>query len=211
MRAWDCGTGSGQAAVGLAGHFDEVLATDASGRQLAHARRADRVRYLVCRSEAVPFPDERIDLVTVAQALHWFDFDAFFAEVRRVARPGGVLGIWGYGLLRISPRIDAILTHWHSDTLADCWLPERRHVDEGYENVPVPFEVLEVSEREMQMEWDLPDLLGYLGTWSAGRIYTERYGKDPLALIRPGLTAAWGESDRLTATWPLTVRVFGVR
>jgi len=210
VRAWDCGTGSGQAATGLARHFDEVLGTDASIRQLAHATPADRVRYLVCRSEAAPFPENRIDLITVAQALHWFDFEAFFTEVRRVARSRAALAIWSYGLVRISPAVDALVRHWHSDTLGDCWMPERRHVDEAYENVAVPFETREVSEREMRMEWDLESLLGYLGTWSAGRIYTERYGEDPLRLVESGLRTAWGTSDRLTATWPLTLRVFHV-
>jgi hypothetical protein len=152
----------------------------------------------------------RIDLITVAQALHWFDLEAFFAEARRVARPGAVLAIWSYGLIRISPAVDAIVRHWHSDTLGDCWMPERRHVDEAYKNIAVPFEMLEVSERDMRMDWNIESLLGYLGTWSAGRIYAERYGEDPLSLVESGLRTAWGASDRLTATWPLTLRVFHV-
>ncbi len=210
MRAWDCGTGSGQAAAGLAHHFDEVVASDVSERQIAHAPRTERVRYLVCRSEASPFPDGRIDLITVAQALHWFDFEPFFTEVQRVARTQGVLGFWSYGLLKIAPGVDAVLGRLYGDVLGEYWLPERKHVEEAYANIPVPFERLEVMQLEMRMEWSLEDLLGYLYTWSAGRIYVQRHGEDPISLVEAELRAAWGDAERLMVVWPVTLRAFRV-
>ena len=141
--AWDCATGSGQAALALAEHFEQVVATDVSAEQLAHAGRHPRVRYARAPAEASPLDDASADLVTVAQALQWFDLDAFFAEVDRVLRPGGLLAAWTYLLFETSPEVDAIILRYYRETLGPYWAWERRLVEEGYASVAFPFEAVE--------------------------------------------------------------------
>jgi hypothetical protein len=207
-RAWDAGTGSGQAAVGLARHFGEVIATDASASQLAHAEPHPRVLYreaIAGRSHILP---GSVDLVTVAQALHWFDLPVFWTEVKEALTPYGVVAAWCYGLLRITPEVDRVVDHYGNELLGPWWPPERRLVDTGYRTVDFPFRELDVPEFAIEMAWTLSDLMGYLGTWSAGRQYRAHTGEDPLALVYPSLAASWGDpGTRRTARWPLSFRV----
>lgn len=207
-RAWDCATGTGQAARGLADHFREVVATDASADQIALAHGPDNVRFEVAPAEAAPLPAASVDLITVAQALHWFDHHAFYAEVRRVLRPGGVLAAWSYNLLTIDAGpIDTAVGRLHA-VVDPHWPPERHHVATGYRELPFPFEPLPAPPFAMSAEWTLPDLLGYLGTWSAVRYYREATGEDPLAGVATELQQAWGAADRVrTVRWPLSLRV----
>ncbi len=166
-RAWDCGTGNGQAAVVLAEFFDEVVATDPSAGQIEHACEHPRVRYQVAPAEAVPLADGSTDLVTVAQALHWFDHPRFYDEVRRVLRPAGAIAAWGYGLAVITPEVDAVVQHLYADLLGPYWPPERRKIEERYATIPFPFAEVPDPGFAMAAEWSLDDLLGYLGTWSS--------------------------------------------
>ena len=144
----------------------------------------------------------------MAQALHWFDFDAFFAEARRVAAPGGLLAVWVYDLLRVAPAVDAVLLRYHEEIVGRYWPPERKWVDERYQSIPFPFEELPTPCFEMRAAWTLADLTGYLDTWSAAKRYQRERGEDPLDSIRPDLQAAWGE-PRTTreVRWPLILRV----
>lgn len=216
--AWDCGTGNGQAAVDLALWFDEVIATDPSANQVAHAEPHQRVQYLVASAEGCPLPTGSIDLVTVAQALHWFDLDGFYAQVRRVGRTGSVLAVWSYGLAHITPPVDAVVQHLYGDLLGAYWPPERKWIEERYETIGFPFEELPVPEFAMTSQWNLRDLIGYLGTWSAVQKYTEQtYSEqkltehgaaDPLALVAAELERAWGAAEiRRVVRWPFYVRV----
>lgn len=208
-RAWDCATGSGQAACGLAPHFAEVIATDASAPQVENARPCRGVRYAVASAEASGLVDATIDLITVAQALHWFDLPRFYAEVSRVLRPGGVIAVWTYNLFRLDPAIDALVDRFYSETVGDYWPFERRLVEGGYRDLPFPFAAVEpVPEFRMQSAWSLDHLTGYLGTWSAVRRYREAKGVDPVAELRPALAAVWGDAERERAVqWPLALRV----
>ncbi len=165
-RAWDCGTGNGQAAVELAKYFDEVIATDPSARQIEHAVEHPRVSYLVAPAEQAPLADSSVDLVTVAQALHWFDHPRFYGEVRRVLRPDGAIAAWCYALASITPEVDAVVWHLYSDLLGTYWPPERQMTMDGYATIPFPFAELPDPKIAMTAEWSLDDLLGYLGTWS---------------------------------------------
>jgi len=124
--ALDTGTGNGQAAVGLAEHFDRVVATDPSAQQLAHATPHPRVEYRIAPSEASGLPDGSVDLVTAAQAFHWFDFDRFFAEVKRILAPGGAVAIWTYNLPRVDPAVDRQIDRLAHDVTGPYWPPERR-------------------------------------------------------------------------------------
>jgi SAM-dependent methyltransferase len=204
--AWDCATGSGQAAVGLASRFARVVATDASEEQIRHAVPHPRVTYRVARAEAPGLPDHSVDLVTVAQAAHWLDLDAFFDAARRAARPGAVIAIWSYGLARVLPAVDEIVRHYHDVTVGSYWSHRRRFVDDAYRDLPFPFPGIEVEPIAMEHEWSLEAYLAYLGTWSAARAYARETGRDPLKLIREDVATAWGRGSRLVI-WPLALRV----
>lgn len=213
--AWDCGCGSGQAAAGLDAHFARVVGTDASASQIARAcdgKQSGKTLFAVAAAEQAPLPSSAVDLVTVAQALHWFDQEAFHAEVRRVLKPFGMLAAWTYDLLRISPEVDRVIDTLYHQTLAGCWPPERRHVDTRYADLALPFETLSPPRFEMEDQWDLARLVGFLGTWSATSRYREREGADPVAATRPDLERAWGEPSSVRLVrWPLTVLMGRVR
>jgi SAM-dependent methyltransferase len=207
--AWDCAAGSGQATLPLTGRFRRVLATDVSAAMLDRAPRHPRVEYRVSRAEDSGLANASADLVTVAQALHWLDIEPFYAEVERVLAPGGVLAVWSYtGQLLGDATLDAILTRFYTEVVGPYWPAERRHVEAGYRTLPFPYVELEVPAFVMQEHWTLPQLLGYLGTWSATQRFREVQGYDPVARVASGLAESWGDpaSFRLIR-WPLSLRV----
>lgn len=207
QRAWDCGCGNGQAAAGLAEMFDEVIATDPSARQIAEAEPMARVTYLVATAEDCPLESRSIDLITVAQALHWFDLPRFYAEVRRVGRSASVLAAWCYGLATISPQVDRAIWHLYEDILGPYWPPERKLIEERYASLPFPFEELTAPPMALVAQWNLQELLGYLETWSSVQRYIQRHGANPLDLVKADLAAAWGEVSTQAIRWPLYMRV----
>ena len=211
--AWDAGTGSGQAARGLAAYFDHVVATDASEAQIAAAALDARMEYRVALAHESLLADASVDLVTVAQALHWFDLEPFYTEVRRVSRPGGVLAVWWYAHLSIGEEeIDSVLGSYHRETVGPYWPPERAQVEDGYRDIPFPFPRILAPRFTMTASWTLPELLGYVRTWSATARYTERRGADPTIELGTRLAPLWGPAEqRRTATWPLSLRVGRVR
>jgi SAM-dependent methyltransferase len=205
--AWDCGTGSGQAAVPLAEHFARVFATDGSAEQLKNAEPHPKVQYAVAPAEACPLPERSTDLVLVAQALHWFDHDRFYAEVRRASKPGGVLAATCYYAPSVAPAIDPILRTWE-DFIRPYWTPERFWVDEGYRSIPFPFEERAAPRMEVSVPVSLAQLIGYLGTWSATKQYQKRHGTDPVAQFAPEFAAAWGDPSTVrTLRWELAMRL----
>ena len=207
-RAWDCATGNGQAARALARHFEEVIATDASARQLSVARRHRRVRYEVARAEDSGLEAESFDCVTVAQSLHWFDISAFWSEVRRVLVQGGVLAVWCYDLLRTDPGVDAVLDHLYRDVVGPYWPPERAVVEHGYRTLDFPFAEEIPPAFRMEKRWKLEALVEYLGTWSATQRYMEARGEDPIAHVHDELRRAWGRASRVRrVVWPLDLRI----
>jgi SAM-dependent methyltransferase len=206
--AWDCGTGSGQAALGLAGHFERVRATDPSAGQLAHATRHEHVDYAVGRESVSGLREGSADLVTAAQAAHWFDLDAFYIEVRRVLAPRGVVAMWCYGAMRIGDDVDPILDWFYVERIGRYWPAERALVDAGLATLPFPFEPLTAPALEMHTTMSRNELLGYVGTWSAvarGRVVE---GADPLAELERRLLPAWPDAGaRRIVRWPLGMRV----
>ena len=206
-RAWDCGTGNGQAAVYLAPHFDLVIATDPSQAQIAHRAAAEGVHYAVMTAEASALSRRSVDLITVAQALHWFDLPAFYAEARRTLTPGGVLGVWTYGLLTIEPLIDERLRRFHAIEVGAYWPPERALVDRGYADIPFPFDELAAPRFDMAAEWTLAQFSGYLETWSAVAAYRRARGNSPVAGFIESIRELWGAPDeRRPVRWPLAMR-----
>ena len=209
--AWDCATGNGQAAVALAGHFDLVVASDASTSQIAAAEAASNVSYQVAGAEHSGLSEHSVDLISVAQAAHWFDLPAFYAEVRRVLKPGGVLALWCYGLAGISPDADAVVSDFYHHTVGPYWPPERRHIETGYHDLDFPFSELQAPALQMRAEWSLQQLLGYLASWSATRRCVSTTGTDPIDRLATELAAAWGDQALREVKWPLALRIGAIR
>lgn len=204
--AWDVGCGSGQASVALAAHMNRVHATDVSAAQVAAALPHARVTYAAAPAHASGLPDGSVSLVTVAQALHWFDVDAFHAEVRRVLVPGGVIAEWCYGLVDSPPAVARVVNDLDA-RMQSWWPPERRFVDDAYASLPFPFVVLPFDRFAMTARWSVAQLMAYLGTWSAVTRCRAAGGGDPLDGVEVDLVAAYGGRETAEIAWPLTVRV----
>ncbi|MEO7424256.1 MAG: class I SAM-dependent methyltransferase [Fibrobacteria bacterium] len=207
--AWDCGTGTGQAARPLSAHFRRVLATDASMNQASRGRagEGERLLYAAAPAERAPLRDGSVDLITVAQALHWFHFPAFFAEAARVAKPGAVFAAWSYGNCQVTKGIDAIYDRLYEGILGSYWPPERTHVEDGYARIPMPFAPIAGPAFAMEACWDMEGFLAYLDTWSAVKYYRQTLGGDPLALVREDMARAWGDPAlKRVITWPLALK-----
>lgn len=205
--AWDCATGNGQAAQALAGHFRHVRATDISAEQLAQAQPQAGIGYRVAPAEASGLPDRCCDLVTVAQGLHWFCDEAFYTEVKRVLKPGGLLAAWTYMMLRSEPAFDSIMHDFYTRTVGPWWPPERRWVDRGYHDMPFPFDDLATPGFEIQREWTLTNLLAYLRTWSATQRCIRETGTDPCAKLGERLRTIWPAPEATrTIIWPIAMR-----
>ena len=205
--AWDAGTGNGQAATGLAAHFAAVIATDASAAQVARAEAHPAVTYRVGLAEQSGLPDASVDLVTAAQAAHWFDLDAFHAEVHRVLAPGGAVALWSYALPRLDdPEPNAELAAF-AEQMAPWWPPERRLVETGYATMPFPFDEVRAPAFDVTAEWNLDQLLTYLRTWSSVTRAIAETGADPVAAAGRRLARFWGaEGLARQVRWPVSVR-----
>jgi ubiquinone/menaquinone biosynthesis C-methylase UbiE len=206
--AWDCGCGSGQASTALAGHFAVVHATDAAAEQIAAARPHPRVRYTVAPAEHSGLDDSSVDVVTVAQALHWFDVAAFYAEARRVARPGALLVAWNYPRPRFADaELERRFLDFYRDVVGPYWPPERRHIESNYSTLPFPFDQVEVPPFELQLDWKFEQVIGYVSSWSATARYREALGRDPVPLLVESLGAAWpGAGASTSLRMPLGIR-----
>jgi SAM-dependent methyltransferase len=204
--ALDCATGSGQAAVGLARHFDLVIATDGSVPQLRSAQAHPHVAYVGNLAEQPALQDRSVDLVAAAQAAHWFDHERFHPEMHRVLRPDGALALWTYGLTSIAPPIDAVVSHFYENVVGPYWPPERRHVENAYRDLPFPWREVTVPQFQLRLDWRLEDFIGYVGTWSATQRYTKVSAADPLPALRDEIAPLWGSNSR-PIVWPLHLRV----
>ncbi|MFN3543985.1 MAG: class I SAM-dependent methyltransferase [Thiobacillus sp.] len=205
--AWDCATGSGQAALGLATHFRRVIATDASTEQIRHAQPHPAIDYRVAPAEASTLDGASVDLVTVAQAAHWFDLPRFYAEVVRVLKPGGVIALWGYGRMVLPGELDAPFLRFYSETIGPHWPAERALIDDAYRSLEFPFVEIDAPAFFIEVAWTLDRLLGYVSTWSAVKRFQAAQGHDPLPALRAELAPAWGEAARpRRLAWPLFVR-----
>jgi SAM-dependent methyltransferase len=206
--AWDAGTGNGQAAVALADLFERVVATEPSAAQLAAAPPHPRVSYHQSAERAAMLADASVDLVTVAQAVHWFDRPAYYAEVRRVARPGAVVALWTYTSCEITPEIDAAVNRFDDDVVGPYWPPETLHCRNGYRDFDFPFVEMPFPAAKMELEWDLDGLVDYLATWSATARYRKDKERDPIPELRAELLALWGEATlRRHVVWPMPGRI----
>jgi SAM-dependent methyltransferase len=205
---WDCATGNGQAARDLARVFEKVIATDASAEQIRNALPGERIEYRVANASESGLPDASMTMVTVAQALHWFDLDSFYAEVNRVLEPGGAIVIWGYGdPVMETDSLEKIVHELNRGTLEKYWRPQRQTLLDGYAKVPFPFTEIATPTLNLERNWTLAELAGYMRTWSATANYVKANGLDPVDAVEAVLGKQWGGAERRRLIrWPLYVR-----
>jgi SAM-dependent methyltransferase len=208
MLAWDVGCGSGQAACALAAHFGHVVASDPSAAQIAAAAPHPRVEYRIEPAEVPSLEPASVDLIVVAQALHWFDQARFHAAAARVLRPRGVFAAWSYGLTQVDAAVDAVFMHLYDEVLGPYWPAERSDVENGYRDLPFPYTPIEAPNFVVEHEWPLRKYLDYLRSWSATQRYMTSQGSDPVSAIEERFAAAWGEPHTpRRVIWPLALRV----
>jgi len=204
--ALDVATGNGQIAHKLAAVFEKVYATDISQKQLDNAVQASNLVYLKESSEKTSFDDKTFDLITVAQAVHWFDFNLFYKEIYRILKPDGIFAILGYGLFSTNAESDVILRNYYYNIIGTYWDKERKYLDENYTTIPFPFDEIKTESFENHSIWSFEELLGYLETWSATQHYILKNKSNPLDLIREELEISWQKNDR-KVTFPLLFRI----
>lgn len=208
--AWDCATGNGQVAQALASRFASVEATDISQQQLDNAIQKENIRYSISPAEKTTFPDGTFDLVTVGQALHWFDHEKFFSEIKRVTKPNGMLAVWGYSVLSISPEIDPIFYDYYNHTVGEYWDEARRHVEEEYARIAFPFAGIESEKFSFVLPWTLPQFAGYLRSWSATQKFIKARGFDPTSTVVEKLREHWGEAETKRVSFPIFLKLMRV-
>jgi len=206
QNAWDCATGNGQTAKVLAGHFENVFATDISQKQIDNAWQARNIHYSVQPAEQTGFAGNTFDLITVSQALHWFNFEKFYTEVRRVGKKESWIAVWMYSLLRISAEIDKIVETYHFETLEKYWDSERKYVDNNYATVPFPFKELQTPGFAIEYYWTLEELEGYFNTWSALQKFMAANNHNPVPDIIKLIEPHW-KNDRMNILFPLLLRM----
>lgn len=207
--AVDCACGTGQLTAMLADHFQQVIGTDASAAQIEQAQMLANVQYKVALAQNTGIDDQSADLITVAQAAHWFDLDAFYAEVQRIAKPDAILALISYGTTRlIDPLIDEQVQYFYHKVIGQYWPAERQHIVDGYKNLPFPFKELGYPAFEMEVEWTLSQVVGYLNTWSAVNEARKQGQAEQVDAFFDELAVHWGNPEqRRRVYWPLTLRI----
>lgn len=209
--AWDCGTGNGQLAKELSKDFGRVEATDISSKQLDHAFATENINYTAQPAEKTNFADNSFDLITVAQAVHWFDVDKFNEEVKRVGKPNSIIAMIGYELNNITPEIDAVIRNFYKNIIGEYWDAERKHLENRYQHIAFPFRELETPTIQNIKLWKFEHLLGYLNTWSAVQHYKDKNNANPIDLIQEDLQKAWGSAEVRRVIFPIIFRVGRVK
>jgi ubiquinone/menaquinone biosynthesis C-methylase UbiE len=202
QTAWDCGTGNGQAAKELAMAFEKVFATDTSHKQIENAIQLPNIFYSVQPAEQTDFPDNSFDLITVAQALHWFRFDDFYKEVKRVGKINSFFAAWTYSLLRITNEIDALIEYHHYTTLKSFWDEERKYVDEEYRSIPFPFKKIKAPDFKIEYEWTIDELEGYFNTWSALQKFIAAKSYNPVNELMEKIRPLW-KTEKMRVVFPV--------
>lgn len=206
-NVWDCATGNGQAAVELANKFQQVYATDISRKQLDNTTLRENIYYSVGRAEQTSFTENTFDLVTVAQALHWFDHNVFFKEVQRVCKPDALFAAWGYGLIRCNDEvINNIIDQFYYGITGPYWDTERKHVDEHYRSITIPFNEISCPEFHIKYQWSYEQLSGYFNTWSSVQHYIKANNANPVALIAEELLQSFNAKETIEVTFPIFMK-----
>lgn len=196
--AWDCATGNGQVAQFLSAHFNRVEATDISQQQLDNAHQASNIFYSVQPAEKTSFADYTFDLITVGQAMHWFDLTKFYNEVRRVAKPDSLLAVWGYSICSVNPEVDKLFLNFYNTIVGPYWDSARKMVEEEYRNLDFPFQQIETPKFSLTVEWTLEQFAGYLTTWSATQKYIHANNHNPVPEVVTLIQPYWHEKEKVT-------------
>lgn len=207
---WDCATGNGQAATSLVHYFHEVIATDASAAQIQNATPHARIDFRVATAENSGLHNESVDAVTAATALHWFNFEAFYTEAKRVLKPGGLLACWSYGWQHISEDIDKIVMKYGLEFLRGYWPPERDHIDTLYKHIPFPTPEIQAPEFFCRETWTMHQYVAYINSWSGTQKYVDMHGENPFAkFFLKDLEKAWGHPDeKRLIIWPVVMKAW---
>lgn len=207
-QVWDCGTGNGQAAIDLTRYYTAVFATDPSEQQIKNTTQHSQIRYAVEKAEKSSLPDQSVDLITVANAMHWFDLDVFYAEAKRVLKQGGVIAAWCYGIPLISEEIDPVVYAFHHGILGDYWVAENRLVEKEYTTIQFPFKELPHPDFYSHKQMNLADTIGYFNTWSAVQRFITKNKVNPTIQLAEELSAVWGNPEmKRTFCWKLALKI----
>jgi len=207
QNAWDCGTGNGQVAYALAKTFDKVFATDISSSQIDNALQADNIWYSVQPAETTNFNNGQFDLIVIAQAIHWFDFDKFYIEVKRTAKDNAIICVVGYSLIKITEPIDNIITDFYTNVIGSYWDKERKYIDENYTTIPFPFDEIRTPKFVNTQHWTLEHLIGYLNTWSAVKHFIKQNNYNPIDKLQKDIEQLWGNEQTKEVRFPLLLRI----
>ena len=206
--AWDCATGNGQAAVKLSRYFEKVIATDASKAQISNSEKRDNIVYLVSKAEETEIETNSIDLITVAQAIHWFNVENFYTEAERVLKKKGVLSVWTYDLFSINSDIDKVIKNFYYNIVYEYWPPGRRHIENKYRNIAFPFKKIEPPKFTIELLWNRNNLINYLNTWSSVQNYKDKNNSNPIDIILDDLKSVWNNGEQMKKiTWDITLLI----
>lgn len=204
--AWDCATGNGQVARYLSKHFDHVYATDISQQQLSNAYHTDNIQYASEPAEKTSFNENQFDLISVAQALHWFDLPAFYKEVKRAGKPGSLLAVWGYNIPLVSPEIDRVILDFYTNIVGPYWDNARKLVEDSYRSIPFPFEEINAPVFKNEFAWTIEQLAGYITTWSATQKYIKENNADPVQDLLERIKFHWRNDELKTIQFSTFLR-----
>lgn len=204
--AWDCATGNGQVAAELAKYYKKVYATDISEKQISNAPPIKNIIYKIEPAEKTFFPDNFFDLITVAQAIHWFNFEVFYKEVYRTIKNNGLFAAISYSLCKSNDETDKVLLHFYKNITGPYWDPERKYIDEKYQTIPFPFVEIETPEFNHEVQWTIEQFTGFLQTWSAVQHYKKQNNIDPVTLIYEDIKKSWGNYPQKKFLFPVFMR-----
>lgn len=207
QNAWDCGTGNGQVAFELSKTFNNVFATDISQSQIDNALNADNITYSVQPAENTNFNNGLFDLIVVAQAIHWFDFEKFYTEVNRTAKDNSLLCVVGYGKLKISQQIDNVIIDFYDNVIGNYWDKERKYIDGNYKDIPFPFNEMKTPDFVNKQYWTLEHLIGYLNTWSAVKHFIKQNNYNPIDKLQKDIEQIWDNKQPKLVQFPLLLRI----
>lgn len=206
-KAWDCGTGNGQVAFEISKIFKTVFATDISQSQINHALQAKNIVYSVQPAENTDFKNQQFDLVIVGQAIHWFDFEKFYTEVKRTTKKDALICVMGYDRIKVTQEIDSIITDFYTNVIGQYWDPERTYIDNHYNTIPFPFEEIPAPEFSYRINWSLEHLIGYINTWSAVKHFIKQNKFNPVDRLYDKITPFWNPEEIKEVAFPSLLRI----
>ena len=203
---WDCGTGNGQAAISLAHHFEKVIATDPSEKQIQNSIPHNNIEYRVASAEESGLENSSVDLIAAATAAHWFNHNLFYKEVKRVAKPNALIALWTYSEACINPEINELMEWFMYTFLYDYWPDGRWYVRKNYKTLPFPFKQIQTPEFFCKMSWSKTQWLNYIRSWSSYDNYSRTRNEDPLQFLLPKLNLLWNDPEIKKVVWPIHLK-----